>query len=138
MADVATNETKVLVVDDDRAIRESLDRVLSLEGYAVTTAADGAAALELARCSDVDLIVLDLMMPSIDGLTACRVLRSESDPDTDPDADRADRDDGPRRRAGRRGRRLPDQAVRPGRAVGTRPGAVAPQPPRARHRTPRC
>ncbi len=79
MVEAATNETKVLVVDDDRAIRESLDRVLSLEGYSVTTAADGAAALELARSTDVDLIVLDLMMPSIDGLTACRVLRSEAD-----------------------------------------------------------
>jgi two-component system, OmpR family, response regulator MprA len=76
----AGNEpTRVLVADDDRAIRESLDRVLALEGHRVTTVADGAAALEAARAEAVDLIVLDLMMPSVDGLTVCRVLRSEGD-----------------------------------------------------------
>jgi two-component system response regulator MprA len=68
-----------LVADDDRAIRESLERVLGLEHYQVTTVADGAAALESARSAPVDLIVLDLMMPSVDGLTVCRVLRSEKD-----------------------------------------------------------
>jgi two-component system response regulator MprA len=71
--------THLLVADDDRAIRESLDRVLSLEGHRVTAVADGAAALEAARAERVDLIVLDLMMPSVDGLTVCRVLRSEGD-----------------------------------------------------------
>jgi two-component system response regulator MprA len=71
--------TRVLVADDDRAIRESLDRVLALEGHRVTTVADGAAALEAARAEAIDLIVLDLMMPSVDGLTVCRVLRSEGD-----------------------------------------------------------
>ena len=74
-----TEPTRVLVADDDRAIRESLDRVLALEGHRVTTVADGAAALEAARAEAVDLIVLDLMMPSVDGLTVCRVLRSEGD-----------------------------------------------------------
>lgn len=69
----------LLVADDDRAIRESLDRLLTLEGYSVTTTADGAGALEAVRCKDVDLLVLDLMMPVIDGLTVCRVLRSEAD-----------------------------------------------------------
>jgi two-component system, OmpR family, response regulator MprA len=71
--------THLLVADDDRAIRESLDRVLTLEGHRVTAVADGAAALEAARAEPVDLIVLDLMMPSVDGLTVCRVLRSEGD-----------------------------------------------------------
>ena len=70
---------RVLVVDDDRAIRESLERLLQLEGHQPETARDGAVALELARTRSFDLIVLDLMMPSIDGLTVCRVLRSEGD-----------------------------------------------------------
>jgi two-component system response regulator MprA len=70
---------RILVADDDRAIRESLERVLGLEGYQVVTVADGAAALESARSVPVDLMVLDLMMPSVDGLTVCRVLRSEKD-----------------------------------------------------------
>ncbi|MEI2696849.1 MAG: response regulator transcription factor [Microthrixaceae bacterium] len=69
----------ILVADDDRAIRESLERLLSLEGYRVATAVDGAEALETARRGAVDLLVLDLMMPVVDGLTVCRVLRSEAD-----------------------------------------------------------
>ena len=75
----AADPARVLVADDDRAIRESLERVLSLEGHQVAAAADGAAALEAARAEPIDLIVLDLMMPSVDGLTVCRVLRSEGD-----------------------------------------------------------
>ena len=70
---------RLLVADDDRAIRESLERVLTLEGHRVLAVADGAAALESARNEQIDLIVLDLMMPSVDGLTVCRVLRSEGD-----------------------------------------------------------
>ena len=69
----------ILVADDDRAISESLERLLSLEGYRVATAVDGAEALETARRGAVDLLVLDLMMPVVDGLTVCRVLRSEAD-----------------------------------------------------------
>jgi two-component system response regulator MprA len=65
------------VADDDRAIRESLDRLLGLEGHRVTVVADGAAALEAVHDGVVDLVVLDLMMPTIDGLTVCRLLRSE-------------------------------------------------------------
>lgn len=70
---------RILVADDDRAIRESLERLLQLEGHQPTTAKDGAVALELARTRTFDLVVLDLMMPSVDGLTVCRVLRSEGD-----------------------------------------------------------
>lgn len=75
----AAAPARVLVVDDDRAIRESLERLLQLEGHQPETAKDGAVALELARTRAYDLIVLDLMMPSVDGLTVCRVLRSEGD-----------------------------------------------------------
>ncbi len=75
----SAESARILVADDDRAIRESLERVLGLEGYQVITVADGAAALESARSAPVDLMVLDLMMPSVDGLTVCRVLRSEKD-----------------------------------------------------------
>jgi two-component system response regulator MprA len=78
-ASSSAESARILVADDDRAIRDSLERVLGLEHYQVTTVADGAAALESARSAPVDLIVLDLMMPSVDGLTVCRVLRSEKD-----------------------------------------------------------
>jgi two-component system response regulator MprA len=70
---------RVLVADDDRAIRDSLARALELEGYEVETAPDGAAALAAARERPPDVLVLDLMMPSVDGLTVCRVLRAEKD-----------------------------------------------------------
>ena len=58
---------RVLVVDDDEAIRDLLDDVLELEGYESRTAEDGAAALQLAAEWTPDLIVLDLMMPKMDG-----------------------------------------------------------------------
>lgn len=70
---------RILVADDDRAIRESLERLLGMEGHRVTAAADGAAALEAMKEHRPDLLVLDLMMPTIDGLTLCRLLRSEGD-----------------------------------------------------------
>ncbi|MFN7151331.1 MAG: response regulator transcription factor [Microthrixaceae bacterium] len=74
-----TDAAHLLVADDDRAIRESLGRMLALEGYRVDTVANGAEALESARGAAVDLMVLDLMMPAVDGLTVCRVLRAEGD-----------------------------------------------------------
>ena len=68
---------RVLVADDDRAVRESLVRALNLEGYVVSAASDGAKALEMIGVEQPDALVLDVMMPMIDGLTVCRVLRSE-------------------------------------------------------------
>jgi diguanylate cyclase (GGDEF)-like protein len=68
---------RVLVADDDRAIRESLERALELEGYTVTTVADGVQALSVARRGDPDVIVLDVMMPGVDGLGVCQVLRAD-------------------------------------------------------------
>jgi two-component system, OmpR family, response regulator MprA len=70
---------RVLVVDDDRAIRESLARALELDGYEVNLASDGAAALATIRASRPDVAIVDVMMPNIDGLTMCRVLRAEKD-----------------------------------------------------------
>ena len=67
----------VLVVDDDRAVRESLVRALDLEGYRVQSASDGAKALDAIKSDQPDVIVLDVMMPAVDGLTVCRVLRAE-------------------------------------------------------------
>lgn len=79
VAGTPTAPARLLVADDDRAIRDSLQRVLTLEGYEVATVADGAQALESARAQPVDLMVLDLMMPAVDGLTVCRVLRAEGE-----------------------------------------------------------
>ena len=67
----------VLVVDDDKSVRESLVRALELEGYAVRSASDGAKALDAIKGEQPDVVVLDVMMPSVDGLTVCRVLRAE-------------------------------------------------------------
>ncbi|MET9712383.1 response regulator transcription factor [Nocardiopsis alba] len=69
----------VLIADDDRAIRESLERALQLEGYMVRTVADGVQALAAVHAEPVDLLVLDVMMPGVDGLGVARVLRAEHD-----------------------------------------------------------
>jgi len=66
----------LVVAEDDRAVRESVTRALELEGYVVTAVTEGIAALEAASRSDVDLLLLDLGMPNMDGLTVCRRLRS--------------------------------------------------------------
>lgn len=69
---------KVLIVDDDAKIVELVKLYLNRDGYGVITAYDGTAALKLARESRPDLIVLDIMLPGIDGLEVCRILREES------------------------------------------------------------
>jgi len=68
---------RILLAEDDRSVRESLERVLNYEGYQVTTCQDGAAALATVNDLDPDAIVLDVMMPNVDGLTVCRRLRSD-------------------------------------------------------------
>ena len=70
---------KVLVVDDDVKTVELVRLYLDRDGYQVLTAYDGVEALRLARENYPDLIVLDLMLPDIDGLEVCRTLRHESD-----------------------------------------------------------
>jgi DNA-binding response OmpR family regulator len=69
---------KILVVEDDAAIREAIAYNLGKEGYAVQAVGDGAAALAAARADSPDLILLDLMLPEIDGFDVTRSLRKES------------------------------------------------------------
>ena len=70
---------KVLVVDDDATVREVVVDYLRNAGHEVHEAVDGAGALEAVRQVDTDLVVLDVMMPGIDGLEVCRRLRRHSD-----------------------------------------------------------
>ena len=67
---------KILIVEDEEQIASFLRRGLSYEGYEVETAADGASALAKARDARPDLVVLDLMLPGMDGLEVCRRLRT--------------------------------------------------------------
>lgn len=67
---------KVLIAEDDRAVRDAVERALSFEGYEVITARDGAEALQRVLNDVPDLVVLDVMMPIVDGLETCRRLRA--------------------------------------------------------------
>lgn len=69
---------KILVVDDEAVLMETIAYNLEQAGYQVTTVSDGASALEAARRETPDLIILDLMLPEMDGLEVCRHLRRES------------------------------------------------------------
>ena len=69
---------KILVVDDERTLVKGMKFNLENEGYAVECAYDGAAAVELARNGKFDLIILDVMMPEVDGLEACMRIREFS------------------------------------------------------------
>jgi DNA-binding response OmpR family regulator len=68
---------KILVVEDEPALQETLAYNLTRQGYSVETAGDGQTALDLARRSQPDLIVLDIMLPVLDGFEVCRILRQE-------------------------------------------------------------
>ena len=119
-----TERVSILVVDDEKAVRESLDRALRLEGYRVRLAADGREALENVASDEPDAIVLDLMMPNVDGsrcagrfAPAAIAPRSSSSPRAAV-ADRVEGlDPGPR---------LHSQALRPGGAAGEASRAPAP------------
>ena len=71
---------RILVIEDEKKIANFIKRGLKEEGYAVDTADDGEQGYFMATTQDYDLIVLDLMLPKIDGLTLCRRLRAEKVP----------------------------------------------------------
>ncbi|MFC1737166.1 response regulator, partial [Candidatus Hydrogenedentota bacterium] len=68
---------RILVIDDDREIVTFVDRVLSMEGYDVMCAEDAAEGLELVKDPEIGLVLLDIAMPDMDGLTACRKMRED-------------------------------------------------------------
>jgi two-component system, OmpR family, response regulator MprA len=71
--------THILIVDDESRVTSALRRVLAYEGYTVSTAADGENALAIARTRPPDLVILDIMLPRINGLEVCRRLRAADD-----------------------------------------------------------
>jgi DNA-binding response OmpR family regulator len=75
---MSEDKSKVLVIEDERTLVETLDYSLSRQGYTVFTATEGRAALELARKETPDLVVLDIMLPGLDGFEICRILRQET------------------------------------------------------------
>jgi two-component system response regulator MprA len=77
--DVPVSAPSILVVDDDRRLAASIRRALAYEGYRVSLAEDGPSALRSARESLPDLVILDVMMPGIDGVEVCRRLRAGSE-----------------------------------------------------------
>jgi len=71
--------TKILLVEDEQKIARFLELELTYEGYEVVMAADGRTGLEMALAGDVDLMVLDLMLPQLSGIEVCRRIRQTSD-----------------------------------------------------------
>lgn len=71
--------SRVLVAEDDRAVREALVRAFALEGYEVVVASDGTSAVERHRAEPADIILLDINMPGMDGMTVARRLRAGLD-----------------------------------------------------------
>src|SRR5438477_11727062 len=69
----------ILIVDDDSRVTSALRRTLAYEGYQVSTAQDGEGALAIVRTRSPDLVILDLMLPGIDGLEVCRRLRNANE-----------------------------------------------------------
>jgi two-component system KDP operon response regulator KdpE/two-component system response regulator VicR len=70
--------TKIVVADDDRMFRKAAETTLRRQGYAVTTASDGEEALQLIRAEQPDIIVLDLIMPKLQGFDVLQVLKQDS------------------------------------------------------------
>ncbi|MER6303533.1 response regulator transcription factor [Kitasatospora sp. NPDC001539] len=79
MTDLTAARRTVLVVEDDPGVRNTLDHLLRFEGYRVLTTADGQEALELLEHRRPDLAVVDVVMPRLDGLALCRMLRRRGD-----------------------------------------------------------
>lgn len=72
-------DTKILVVEDDPSVRDALERALGFEGYEVDTARDGGIALSMVRSGGYDLVLLDVMMPHVDGIETCKRIRASGD-----------------------------------------------------------
>ena len=72
-------KSRILVVDDETSIRRLLETRLSMLGYEVVTAADGMEALDIFRNQVLDLVILDVMLPQLDGYGVCQELRKQSD-----------------------------------------------------------
>lgn len=70
--------TTILLIEDDATLRETLAMNLRAEGYQVLTAGDGMTGLDMVRDEEPDLILLDLMLPKLDGLSLCRIVRKQS------------------------------------------------------------
>ncbi|MFF0295965.1 response regulator transcription factor [Kitasatospora sp. NPDC004615] len=79
MTDSTATRRTILVVEDDPGVRSTLDHLLRFEGYQVLTTADGQEALELLEHRRPDLAVVDVVMPRLDGLALCRMLRRRGD-----------------------------------------------------------
>jgi DNA-binding response OmpR family regulator len=69
---------KVLVVEDDATVRDVLTTLLGFEGFEVRTASDGSTGLELAESMKPDIVLLDVVLPELDGLEVCRLLRKRA------------------------------------------------------------
>jgi two-component system, OmpR family, response regulator MprA len=78
IAEKAERTARVLVVDDDPRMLTMMRRVLEADGYGVVMAGDGRAALDILRSESIDLMILDVMMPDLDGFDVCRTARRES------------------------------------------------------------
>jgi len=76
-ARVSVDRDKILIVEDEPTLLDTLEYNLTRQGYQVYVAADGLSALEMARREHPDLIVLDIMLPGLDGFEVCRILRQE-------------------------------------------------------------
>ena len=115
---------KILVIEDDEGIAGTLYRGLTFEGYKVNVAYDGPNGLASVRDDPPDLVVLDWMLPGLDGLEVCKRIRAAgSTPILDADRERCDRRSGAG--PGRRRGRLRGQAVLVRRIDGARAGAAA-------------
>ncbi len=71
--------SKIILIEDETTVRETLAMNLSAEGFDVLTAADGMTGLDLVRDEAPDLVIMDLMLPKLDGLSVCRIVRKDSD-----------------------------------------------------------
>ncbi len=80
-----TSNSRLLLIEDNPAIVENMTDFLTSKGYILDFAMDGIGGLHLALTQEYDVIVLDLMLPGMDGLTLCRKLRREGDRQEDSD-----------------------------------------------------